>query len=190
MKYLRKLSLVCLLLLLASAKIDDNYDEQKISDRIDKEVPVLMKILENPKLIEKIKSQNESLPKILHIVSNKNWKNYNGSSDVIKFLEKNELAKELRELMPFYVSEFFVSDMNGKKVLFFEKTTWFDHSKLEKYLVPKKGSIWKGKMERDESSGIHQVQVGLPVRDKNKIIGVATFGLSIVRLEDTIESTH
>jgi len=44
------------------------------------------------------------------------------------------------------------------------------------------GKTWTGKPELDESTGVQQVQIGLPVLDNGKPIGSIVVGLNLSKL--------
>ena len=48
--------------------------------------------------------------------------------------------------------------------------------------LPMSGKTWQGEVEVDESSGLQQLQVAVPVLDSGKPIGSLVVGLSIGKL--------
>jgi hypothetical protein len=51
-----------------------------------------------------------------------------------------------------------------------------------KHDVPMTGRVWYGNVEVDESTGVQQVQIGLPVLDGGRPIGSIVIGLSVAKL--------
>ena len=75
-----------------------------------------------------------------------------------------------------------MSGADGTKVAFLAKTTSWSHKGRDKHQIPMSGKTWYGPMEVDESSGIQQIQVGIPVLDGGKPIGSIVVGLSVAKL--------
>jgi hypothetical protein len=80
------------------------------------------------------------------------------------------------------VSEAFVSGADGGKVAFLGKTSNWSHKGKPKHDQPMSGKTWQGQVEVDESSGLQQVQVAVPVLDGGKPIGSLVVGLSVGKL--------
>ena len=103
-------------------------------------------------------------------------------SPEVKAFSKNDLAAYLRTLKDDSVSEIFVSGADGTKVAFLSKTSNWSHKGKPKHDVPMSGKTWTGKPELDESTGVQQVQVGLPVLDGGKAVGSIVVGLNLSKL--------
>jgi hypothetical protein len=80
------------------------------------------------------------------------------------------------------VSEAFVSGAEGTKVAFLAKTSGWSHKGKPKHDLPMSGKTWQGAVEVDESTGLQQVQVAVPVIDGGKPIGSLVVGLSLAKL--------
>jgi hypothetical protein len=80
------------------------------------------------------------------------------------------------------VSEAFLSGSDGNKVAFLAKTSSCCHKGKAKHDDPMAGKTWQGPVEVDESTGLQQVQVAVPVLEGDKPIGSLVVGLSIAKL--------
>jgi len=67
-------------------------------------------------------------------------------------------------------------------VAFLAKTTNWCHKGKPKFDVPMTDKTWQGPVEVDESTGVQQVQLGVPVLDGGKPIGVLVVGISLSKL--------
>ena len=81
------------------------------------------------------------------------------------------------------IAECFVSGADGAKVAFLAKTTSWSHADKDKHRIPMSGKSYLGPVAMDESTGMQEVQVGVPVLDAGKPIGSIVFGLSIGKLK-------
>lgn len=95
---------------------------------------------------------------------------------------KNDTAQTLKSKKTEAVSEAFVSSADGLKVAFLGKTTSWSHKGKPKHDEPMAGKTWQGPVEVDESTGLQQIQVAVPVMDDGKPIGSLVIGLSIAKL--------
>jgi hypothetical protein len=100
----------------------------------------------------------------------------------VRSLTKNPAAEVLKAKKGEVVSEAFVSGADGGKVAFLGKPTNWSHKGKPKHEQPLSGKTWQGPVEIDESSGLQQVQVAVPVVDSGKPIGSLVVGLSIGKL--------
>ena len=71
----------------------------------------------------------------------------------------------------------------ARKWPFFPKKAYWSHADKDKHKAPIAGKTWIGPVEMDESTGMQQVQVGLPVLDGGKPIGSIVFGLVVTKLK-------
>ena len=76
----------------------------------------------------------------------------------------------------------FLSGSDGAKVAFLAKTSSWSHKGKAKHDDPMAGKVWQGAVEVDESTGLQQVQVGVPVLEGGKPIGSLVVGLSLAKL--------
>ena len=71
---------------------------------------------------------------------------------------------------------------DGTKAAFLSKTTGWSHKGKPKHDLPMSGKSWQGPVEVDESTGLQQVQVAVPVLDGGKPVGSLVVGLSLSKL--------
>ena len=80
------------------------------------------------------------------------------------------------------ISEAFVSAADGTKVGFLAKTTSWIHKGKPKHDGPMTGKAWQGEVEKDQSTGLEQIQIAVPVLDGGTAIGSVVVGLQLARL--------
>jgi hypothetical protein len=134
------------------------------------------------KIVDVVRNFNANPPAETKGMTQEKWTNLNMLSPEVKAFSKNDLANHLRTIKDDTVSEVFVSGADGTKVAFLSKTTSWSHKGKPKHDVPMSGKTWIGKPELDESTGLQQVQVGLPVLDNGKPIGSIVVGLNLSKL--------
>jgi hypothetical protein len=154
----------------------------EISSAIDKAMPVLTAIAMDQKTIEAVKQRNATPSSETTAMTNDKWKTLSILSPEVKAFAKNDLAQYLNKNKPVYVSELFVSAADGSKVAFISKPTSWTHKGKPKHDLPMQGKKWTGEIEVDESTGLQQIQVALPVLDNKKPIGSVVFGLNLSKL--------
>lgn len=135
-----------------------------------------------PAIVEAVKAYNASkLPEAAGMDQAK-WAGLSVIDPFVRSLTKNPAAELLKSKKGEVVSEAFVSGADGGKVAFLGKTTNWSHKGKPKHDQPMSGKNWQGPVEIDESSGLQQVQVAVPVVDGGKPIGSMVVGLSIGKL--------
>jgi hypothetical protein len=134
------------------------------------------------KIVDFVRNANANPPAESKDMTQEKWTNLNMLSPEVKAFSKNELANYLRTIKDPSVSEIFVSCANGTKAAFLSKTTNWSHKGKPKHDIPMSGKTWTGKPELDESSGVQQVQIALPVLDNGKSIGSIVVGLNLSKL--------
>jgi hypothetical protein len=134
------------------------------------------------KIVDDVRNFNANPPAETKGMTQEKWANLNMLSPEVKAFSKNDLAGYLKTLKDATVSEIFVSGADGTKVAFLSKTSNWSHKGKPKHDVPMSGKTWIGKPELDESTGLQQVQIGLPVFDNGKAIGSIVVGLNLSKL--------
>ena len=110
------------------------------------------------------------------------WANLTVLDPLVRTFTKNEAAHFLKSKQTPEVSEAFVSCASGTKVAFLSKTTNWSHRGKPKHDVPMGGKMWQGPIEVDETTGVQQVQVAVPVLEGGKPIGSLVVGLAVSKL--------
>ncbi len=134
------------------------------------------------KIVDYVRNANANPPAEGKGMTQEKWTNLNILSPEVKAFSKNDLASYLRTIKAASVSEIFVSCADGTKAAFLSKTTNWSHKGKPKHDVPMSGKTWIGKPELDESTGVQQVQIGLPVLDNGKPNGSIVVGLNLSKL--------
>lgn len=135
-----------------------------------------------PTLVAAVKAQNTSLPAGFAEMTQEQWKALTVLAPFTRQFSKNPTAELLKSKKGEVVAEAFVSDANGCKIAFLSKPTSWSHKGKDKHDVPMAGKTWQGPIEVDESTGLQQVQVAVPVLDAGKPIGSLVVGLSLAKL--------
>lgn len=139
----------------------------------------------DPIIVKAVKEENakgKTLDKIKEI--DKKWIATPGIDEFMKSLLENECGKYLRQLQktaPFY-AEIFVMDNQGANVCMSDKTSDYwqgDEDKFIKSYNDGKGDIHISDVIFDKSSQTYLVQVSIPVKDGNKVIGAITIGIDV-----------
>lgn len=81
------------------------------------------------------------------------------------------------------VAEAFVSAQDGTKAAFLSKTSNWSHKGKAKHDQPMAGKDWTGPVEVDESTGLSQVQIAVPVMKGGKPIGSLVVGYAVSKLK-------
>ena len=135
-----------------------------------------------PAIVNAVKAHNSSLPADSAAMTQDKWKTLPILDPYVRSFSKNAAGEFLKSKKGDVVSEAFVSGADGLKVAFLAKTSSWCHKGKPKHDVPMSGKTWQGPVEADESTGVQQLQVAVPVLDGGKPIGSLVVGLSIAKL--------
>jgi hypothetical protein len=111
------------------------------------------------------------------------WKAASVMDPFVRSFTRNSAAEFLKRQRTKSISEAFISGADGTKVAFIAKTTNWSHKGKAKHDVPMSGKTWQGPVEMDESTGLKQIQISVPVLDGDKPVGSLVVGFSISKLE-------
>lgn len=136
----------------------------------------------DPAIVQAVKTHNTSPPADAGTMNQDKWKSLTVLDPIVRSFTKNPTADFLKSKKTDAVSEAFVSAADGTKVAFLAKTSGWSHKGKPKHDVPMSGKTWQGPVEIDESTGLQQVQVAVPVLDGDKPIGSLVVGLSVSKL--------
>lgn len=134
-------------------------------------------------IVKAVKAQNEKLPAELADMTQDKWKGLGILDPLVRSFTKNEAAATLKAKKTDSVGEAFISAADGTKVAFLTKTSNWSHKGKPKHDVPMTGKTWQGAVEVDESTGLRQIQVSVPVLDGDKAIGSLCVGLDLTKLK-------
>lgn len=138
------------------------------------------------KAVQEENAKNKTLAKVKEL--DKKWRNTPGFDDFMKSMMDSECGKYIsgiQKKMP-YMAEIFVMDNLGGNVAMTDKTSDYwqgDEAKFKESFKGGKGAVHIGEIEFDDSAQAYLVQVSVPVKDGNKVIGAITFGINIDQLD-------
>jgi len=136
----------------------------------------------DPAIVSAVKAHNASPAAEAAGMTQEKWKSLTILDPVVRSFSKNAAGAWLKGKKTDAISEAFLSGADGSKVAFLSKPTGWSHKGKAKHDDPMAGKIWQGSVEVDESTGLQQVQVAVPVLDGDKPIGSLVVGLSLSKL--------
>ena len=136
----------------------------------------------SPAIVEAVKAQNAQLPPDYAAMTQEKWKATTILDPFVRSFAKNASAEFLKNKKSNAHSEAFLSDANRLKIAFLSKTSNWSHKGKGKHDVPMTGKTWQGAIELDESTGLRQLEIAVPVLETGKPIGSLVVGLRINKL--------
>jgi hypothetical protein len=118
----------------------------------------------------------------------KKWIAHAGIADYMQALMDSECGKYLRKIQksdPYY-AEIFVMDNQGANVAMTDKTSDYwqgDEDKFKESYKNGQGAVHISDVKFDDSTQAYLVQVSVPVKDNDKVIGAITFGIDVDKIE-------
>jgi hypothetical protein len=158
--------------------------EKPLQDKVDAKVKLIQSWAADPVIIAAVKAHNEKLSDEESAMNQDKWKGLSMLDPFVRGYTKNAAAQLIKDKKDPIVSEFFISGTDGKKIGFMSKPSNWSHLGKPKHDQPMAGQIWQGAVEVDESSGVQQVQVAVPVLDGGKAIGSMVVGLNLSKLKE------
>jgi hypothetical protein len=150
--------------------------------KVDAKVKEIQSWAATPAVVDAVKAYNTAKSPEAAAMDQGKWAGLSVIDPFVRSLTKNPAAEVLKAKKGDVVSEAFVSGADGGKVAFLGKPTNWSHKGKPKHDQPISGKTWQGPVEIDESSGLQQVQVAVPVIDGGKPVGSLVVGLSIGKL--------
>jgi hypothetical protein len=175
-------SLLCLTRIAASADLDATALNTATQAKVDAKVKEVQSWAADPAIVGAVKAYNAARPAEAAAMDQAKWTGTSVLDPFVRGLTKNPAAEFLKSKKGEVVSEAFVSGADGGKVAFLGKTSNWSHKGKPKHDQPMSGKTWQGPVEVDDSSGLQQVQVAVPVLDGGKAIGSLVVGLSVGKL--------
>lgn len=154
-----------------------------VQAKVDAKVAEIQTWAKSDAVVKAVKDHNASLPADQAGMTQDSWKALTVLDPLVRSFTKNDAGKALKEKKTDEVSEAFLSGADGLKVAFLSKPTNWSHKGKAKHDVPMTGKTWQGPVEVDESTGVQQVQVGVPVLDGTTPVGSLVVGLSLSKLK-------
>lgn len=136
----------------------------------------------DPVIVSAVAEHNAALPTEHAEMTQAKWKTLSVLDPFVRSFSKNPAAAVLKANKADWVTEVFVSDAKGLKVAFLSKPSNWSHAEKPKHEVPMTGKSWEGAIETDESTGVQQLQVSVPVLQNGKAIGSLVVGLNLGKL--------
>jgi len=157
--------------------------EPAVQAKIDAELPKIKALAAESEIVSAVKTHNAGLSADEQAMTQEKWKSLTLLDPFVRSYSKNAAGVALKAKKTEAVSEAFLSGADGVKVAFLSKPTNWSHKGKPKHDVPMGGQSWQGEIEVDESTGLQQIQVAVPVLDGEKPIGSLVVGLSISKLK-------
>ena len=150
--------------------------------RINARVEAIKAWAADPTVVAGVKALNAQKPAEYTAMTQEKWADLPVLDPVVRAFTKNDVAAVLRARKTAEVTEAFISAADGRKVAFLGKPTNWSHKGMAKHEVPMTGRPWQGQVETDDSTGVQQIQIAVPVLDGGKAIGSLVVGLSVSKL--------
>lgn len=157
--------------------------DPSLQAKIDAELAKLKALAAAPALVEAVKAHNAGPSAEVKAMTQEKWKALTLLDPFVRSFSKNPAGTALKAQKTAPVSEAFLSGADGVKVAFLSKPTNWSHKGKPKHDVPMTGATWQGEIEVDESTGLQQIQVAVPVLDGGTPIGSLVVGLSLSKLQ-------
>ena len=143
----------------------------------------------DPVIVEAVKAENEKGKTLEQIKAmDEKWKSHAGIADYMKAIMDSESGRHLTGIQksaPYY-AEIFVMDNKGANVCMTDKTSDYwqgDEAKFNKSFAGGAGAVFVDEVEFDDSTQAYLVQVSVPVKDGDNVIGAITFGVDVDKIE-------
>ena len=154
-----------------------------IQAKVDAQMTAIQAWANDPVLVKAVKEHNAALPPDQAAMTQEKWKTLTVLDPFVRGFNKNEAGQFLKSKKTEVISEAFLSGADGLKVAFLAKTTNWSHKGKPKHDEPMSGKTWQGPVEVDESTGLQQLQIAVPVIEGGKPAGSLVVGLSVSKLK-------
>lgn len=154
----------------------------EVKASLDKKVKQLQSWSTDPAIVSAVKAHNANPPTEDKAMTNEKWSRLTVLDPYVRSFTKNPLGVYLKSKKDDQISECFVSGADGTKIAFLSKTTYWSHADKDKHKVPMTGKTYIGPVALDDSTGLQEIQVGLPVLDNGKPIGSVVVGITVSKL--------
>jgi len=149
----------------------------------------LTKLSTDPVIVKAVREENARGKTLAQIrEKDKEWMKTPGIDGYMKALMESDCGKHLRSIQqsaPYY-AEIFVMDNQGANVAMTDKTSDYwqgDEDKFKESYKGGAGAVHISDVAFDDSTQAYLVQVSVPVRDGDKVIGVITIGIDVDKVE-------
>jgi len=164
--------------------VADEKAPQKVIDL----TPTLVKIGTDPIIVQATVAANakgKTLEQIKEM--DQRWQATPGLADFMSALMESECGQHLRQLLqsePYY-AEIFVMDNQGANVCMTDKTSDYwqgDEAKFTESFKGGAGAVHISDVKFDDSTQAYLVQVSVPVKNGDKVVGAITLGINVDRI--------
>lgn len=161
------------------------WDQEKLHSVLKSEIKRVSRMTQNPILIEAVVSQNaEDLTMELIKQRDERWKTSDTNDEFKQEMIASTAGRYLSNLMKSSkaYTEAFLTDNQGANVAASPLTSDYwqgDEDKWVRSFTPEGGAVYVGPMEWDDSSGYNAVQISVPVKQENNVIGVMVVGVKL-----------
>jgi hypothetical protein len=149
----------------------------------------LIKMGADPIIVDAVKAENAKGKTLAQIQEmDKKWMAHAGVADYMKALMESPCGTHLRQIqksVPYY-AEMFVMDNQGANVAMTDKTSDYwqgDEDKFKESFKGGAGGVHISDVKFDDSAQAYLVQVSVPVKDADKVIGAITIGIDVEKLK-------
>ena len=149
----------------------------------------LVSIGADPRIVSAVKAENRKKKNIDQIKArDQEWRAEPGLNAFMQAMMESSCGKYLKaiQISEVIYAEIFVMDNQGANVCMSEKTSDYwqgDEVKFQQSFLGGKGAIHIGKVAFDESTQAYLVQISVPVKDGDNVIGAITFGIDIEEID-------
>jgi hypothetical protein len=183
MRMHNNLLIIWALCLCAQASLLAQALEPAVRAKVDEQIKTIQNWASDAILVKAVKEHNAALPPDQAAMTQEKWKSLSILDPFVRSFNKNEAGQFLKSKKTDAISEAFASGADGLKVAFLAKTSNWSHKGKPKHDEPMNGKTWQGPVEVDESTGLQQVQIAVPVLDGGKPIGSLVVGLAVSKLK-------
>ncbi len=158
--------------------------DAKVQAKVDATMKEVAAWASDAAIVDAVKAQNAAPSDEVKAMTQEKWKSLPLTDPFVRGLSKNAAGQYLKSKKNDVISEAFVSAADGTKVALLSKTSGWSHKGKAKHDDPMAGKTWQGPIEVDESTGMQQLQIAVPVKDGDKVIGSLVVGLNVTKLKD------
>ncbi|OIP95969.1 MAG: hypothetical protein AUK55_05995 [Syntrophobacteraceae bacterium CG2_30_61_12] len=185
----KKSALVVLSLVLVFGYTLSHAGEKAPQKVVDLAGSTLVRMGTDPVIVSAVKAENakgKTLDQIKEMDAK--WQATPGIADYMKAIMDSECGKQLRKIQaaqPYY-AEIFVMDNQGANVAMTDKTSDYWQGDEDKFTESYKGGaggLHISEVKFDDSTQAYLVQVSVPVKDGDKVIGAMTVGINVDKLQ-------
>lgn len=175
-------SLLAVLLCCSQWAAADSDMDPLLQAKVNAKIKEIRQWAADEAIVSEVRQYNSAKSPQAATMDQAKWANTSVIDPFVRSLTKTPAASVLKAKRGDLVGEAFLSGADGGKVAFLGKPSRWSHKGNPKHDLPMSGKTWQGDIEVDESSGLRQLQVAVPVLDDGKPIGSLVVGLGVLQL--------